>query len=236
MLRPLRIHINDLSFLMIPVEGGAFDMGDEHGDLPSLSRPVHTVQVPSFYLAQYPLNQALWESVMEKSWPHLAFTGEKHPMESVSWDDAQEFLERLKTKTGYTFRLPSEAEWEYAARGGNYSLGCRYAGSERLKEVGWYDDNSHSETKPIGRKMPNELGLYDMSGNVDEWCADDWHKGYENAPAEGSAWIDAEPGSYRVYRGGAWNSDARNCRSASRILWFRVYRINRLGFRFALSL
>lgn len=236
MLRPLRIHINDLSFLMIPIEGGTFDMGDEVGDLWDACRPVHPVQVESFYLAQYPLTQAIWEAVMEKGWPHLAFQGGKRPMERVSWDDTQEFLERMKTKTGYSFRLPSEAEWEYAARGGNYRLGCQYAGSDRLKEVGWYEDNSHSETKPIGHKMPNELGLYDMSGNVEEWCADDWHGGYEAAPQEGTAWIEVERGSSRVFRGGAWGDLPQHCRSAYRINWTPDYRDDYLGFRLALSL
>jgi formylglycine-generating enzyme required for sulfatase activity len=236
MLKPIKIQLNDLSFLMIPIEGGTFDMGDEVGDLWEACSPVHTVQVSSFYLAQYPLTQALWESVMEKKWPHLAFKGGKRPMERVSWDDAREFLERLKTKTGYTFRLPSEAEWEYAARGGRFALGCRYAGSDRLKEVAWYDDNSHNQTKPIGRKMPNELGLYDMSGNVWEWCADDWHSNYEDAPLDRAAWINAKRGSYRVCRGGSWVNFARSCRSAYRDYWLPGRRLNSLGFRLALSL
>jgi len=211
-------------------------MGDEVGDLISWSSPVHSVRVSSFYLAQFPLSQALWETVMEKNWPNLAFKGGKRPMERVSWDDVQEFLERLKVKTGYTFRLPSEAEWEYAARGGQYNQNCTYAGSKRVKEVAWYNQNSHEETKTLGRKFPNELGLYDMSGNVWEWCADDWHDNYEGAPVDGSAWVDAGRGSLRVYRGGSWFDDSRNCRSADRIAWYPDYRDGNLGFRLALSL
>ena len=236
MLKPLRIQLHDSSFLMIPVEGGTFNMGDEVGDLISWSSPVHSVRVSSFYLAQFPLSQALWETVMEKNWPHLAFKGGKRPMERVSWDDVQEFLERLKVKTGYTFRLPSEAEWEYAARGGKYSQSCTYAGSKRVKEVAWYNQNSHEETKPICRKFPNELGLYDMSGNVEEWCADDWHDNYETAPVDGSAWIDAEQGSFRVYRGGSWYDHSLFCRSAYRHGCYQGHRSNFLGFRLALSL
>jgi formylglycine-generating enzyme len=236
MLRPLRINIADYSFLMIPVEGGTFKMGDEVGDLTSWNSPVHSVRVSSFYLAQFPVTQKLWQWVMEKDWTHLVFVGNERPMERVSWDDAQVFLEKLEQKTDLKFRLPSEAEWEYAARGGKYNQSCTYAGSKRVKEVAWYNQNSHGGTKSIGRKFPNELGLYDMSGNVWELCADDWHNNYEAAPEDGSAWIDAERGSLRVSRGGSWNFNSQNCRSAHRSLWYPGPRFNDLGFRLALSL
>jgi len=207
-------------------------MGDEVGDC----GPVHSVRVSSFYLAQFPVTQKLWQLVMERDWAHLAFIGHERPMENVFWDDAQVFLEKLDQKTTLKFRLPSEAEWEYAACGGCYSLGCTYAGSKRVKEVAWYNENSHRETKPLGRKFPNELGLYDMSGNVEEWCADDWHSNYKAAPVDGSAWIDAKQGSYRFYRGGSWNHYHQGCRSAYNERWYPDFRGNSLGFRLALSL
>jgi len=211
-------------------------MGDEVGDLWSACGPVHSVRVSSFYFAQFPVTQKLWQTVMEKEWDQLSLVGHERPIESVSWDDAQVFLEKLQQKTDLKFRLPSEAEWEYAARGGQYNQNCTYAGSKRVKEVAWYNQNSHGETKPIGHKFPNELGLYDMSGNVEEWCADDWHSNYKNAPVDSSAWIDAERGSNRVARGGSWDYRSRVCRSANRLSWDQDNRFNNLGFRLALSL
>ena len=212
--------------------------------------PPHEVTVPSFYLAEYPVTQALWVAVMgEEDERKPFFTGDSRPMERVSWDDAQVFLKKLQTATDLPFRLPSEAEWEYAARGGLYSLppgegravsrnlgGGVYAGSQRLKEVGWYADNSHGETKPVGCKFPNELGLYDMSGNVWEWCEDDWHGNYLEAPEDGSAWIDQERGSDRVLRGGGWIDNPQGCRSAYRINDYPVNRYRNVGLRLALSL
>ncbi len=140
------------------------------------------------------------------------------------------------------YRLPTEAEWEYASRGGTPSLVRRagvgsYAGSDKLKEVGWFEDNSHGETKPVGLKQPNALGLYDMSGNVWEWCEDDWHDNYKNnPPTDGSAWIDKpNQGSYRVFRGGGWLYAARYCRSAYRGHWYPGDRGNLVGFRLCLA-
>lgn len=233
----LHFQVKDQHFTMIFVQGGTFWMGadperdeDTFGD----EVPLHLVNVPNFYLAQHQVNQNLWQALMDDNPAY--FTGMNHPIETVSWDDAQGFIQKLNTLTGHSFRLPSEAEWEYAARGGQYGLGCRYAGSNRLKEVGWYGENSHEESKKTSQKYPNELGLYDMSGNVWEWCEDDWHRNYEGAPQDGSAWIDAERGSYRVYRGGAWSNNSQSCRSAYRYYWTPVDRYSHLGFRLALSL
>jgi formylglycine-generating enzyme required for sulfatase activity len=140
-----------------------------------------------------------------------------------------------KNADGY--RLPTEAEWEYAARGGRLaSVGERYAGSDKLKEVGWFSDNSHGETKPVGLKMSNALGLYDMSGNVWEWCEDDWHDNYDNAPKDGRTWIDSpERGSARVGRGGRWGLTAQGCRSACRYGWYPDFRAYNVGFRLCLA-
>lgn len=230
-------------FAMIPVEGGAFDMGDELGDLWSACLPVHRVTVPDFYLAKYPVTQALWKAVMNGQNPSR-FPGDERPVEQVSWDDAQQFIKALNDMTesarppGHAYRLPTEAEWEYAARGGKYHAeGFKYAGSDRLKDVGWFDVNSGKETKPVGMKNPNQLGFHDMSGNVWEWCEDDWHGDYKGAPTDGSAWIDRpKRGALRVYRGGGWLDDARNCRAALRYDRAPGRRDNGLGFRLALSL
>ena len=165
------------------------------------------------------------------------FKGKQRPVERVSWEDAQIFIKKLNGITGKHFRLPSEGEWEYAARGGPHKSPYRYAGSDKLKEVGWFASNSHGETKPVGLKAPNELGLYDMSGNVWEWCEDDWHVDYQKAPDNGSAWIDSpDRGSLRVNRGGGYFDDAQGCRVSSRDFNTPSYRYRDLGFRLALSL
>jgi formylglycine-generating enzyme len=248
-----------LAFDLIFVEGGAFRMGsdeavdpDAYGD----EMPAHDVSVSDFYMGQYPVTQDVWRAVVEASVGLAAnhsdtaldpnpsfFTGDRRPVEQVSWDDAQIFIQILNKLTeksrpeGHIYRLPTEAEWEYAARGGARArAGERWAGSERLKEVAWYEDNSHGETKPAGLKRPNALGLCDMSGNVEEWCEDDWHGNYKNAPKDGSAWIDRpERGTDRVVRGGSWLFTALYCRSAFRGGWLPVNRGHDVGFRLVLA-
>jgi len=239
MQRPplLRFSVNDCHFDMILIQGGRFLMGSDPASDPDSfgdEKPQHQVAISDFYLAQFPVSQGLWQALMGENPAY--FSGLDRPQETISWDVAQECINKLSGITRQSFRLPSEAEWEYAARGGKFNLGCNYAGSKRVKEVTWYNQNSHGETKPIGRKFPNELGLYDMSGNVREWCADNWHSNYEHAPVDGSAWIDVEQGSIRVSRGGGWNYASRRCRSADRSLWDPDYRHFYLGFRLALSL
>ncbi len=230
-------------FDMLPVEGGTFNMGDEHGDLWEACRPVHKVTVSDFYLGKYPVTQALWKAVIHGQNPS-DFQGDDLPVEQVSWDDAQSFVKKLNKMTessrppGYFYRLPTEAEWEYAARGGKYlAEGYKYAGSDRLKDVGWFEDNSGKETKPGGQKYPNQLGIHDMSGNVWEWCEDDWHSDYKNAPDDGTAWVDRpKRGAFRVRRGGSWINTALNCRAARRADWQPAGRVDYLGFRLALAL
>ncbi|MFM9951381.1 MAG: formylglycine-generating enzyme family protein [Saprospiraceae bacterium] len=226
------IPLPDLDLVFI--QGGAFQMGDEHGDLWEACRPVHEVTVKDFYLSKYPVTQALWRAIMGEDPPTLAFKGSgNRPVERVSWDDAQEFIQKLNELTGEKYRLPTEAEWEFAARGGVYRNGYKYAGSNKLKEVGWYNENSHRETKPVGLKFPNELGLYDMSGNVDEWCQDVWHENYEGAPGDGSAWLEGDNQGIRVVRGGAWDDFSGYCRVAYRYRNLLVNRYDRFGFRLA---
>lgn len=236
--------VNGCTFRMIPILGGAFDMGSAEDDPEAFGseKPRHRVAVPDFYLGQYPVTQALWKAVMKGENPSH-FQGDERPVEQVSWDDAQIFIKALNAMTeatrppGHAYRLPMEAEWEYAARGGKYHAeGFKYAGSDRLKDVGWFAANSGLETKPVGLKSPNQLGLYDMSGNVWEWCEDDWHGDYKGAPTDGLARIDhPKRGANRVYRGGGWLYAARYCRAAHRFGDAPGDRATYLGFRLALS-
>ena len=151
-------------------------------------------------------------------------------VESVSWNDIQEFIQKLNQKTGKNYRLPTEAEWEYAAKGGNQSRGYTLSGSNTIDEVAWFFKNSGLRTNPVGQKQQNELGLYDMSGNVSEWCSD-WYGSeyYQSSPSSNPK--GASSGSYRVYRGGSWDLDARSCRVANRDRNAPDYRDNALGFR-----
>lgn len=176
------------SFEMIHIQGGSFEMGNAEEDPMDREQPVHLVSVPSFFLSPFLVTQELWEAVMDNN--PSEFQGKRRPVEMVSWNDCQEFLGKLNQETGKSYRLPTESEWEFAACGGTESEGYLYAGSDKLKQVGWYVGNSADGTKPVGLKMPNELGLYDMSGNLWEWCEDDWHDEYRGAPTNGSAWID----------------------------------------------
>ncbi len=216
---------------MVFIEGGTFDMGSNEGR--NNEKPVHSVAVPDFHLCKYPVTQELWEAVMGQANERSQFQGRDRPVERVSWHVAKDFIEKLNEKTGKKYRLPTEAEWEYAARGGNKSKGFKYAGSNKLKKVGWYDENSHGETKPVGLKKPNELGLYDMSGNVFEWCEDVWHGSYEGAPNDGSAWMEGGDKDRRMVRGGSWFNDDDFCRVSYRLGLDAGFRLSRLGFRLA---
>ncbi|MCB0530730.1 MAG: formylglycine-generating enzyme family protein [Lewinellaceae bacterium] len=219
---------------MVLVEGGTFTMGctaEQGDDCDFDEKPAHRVTLNTFYMAKTEVTQAQWRAVMGSDPPNLYFKGcDQCPVENVSWNDAQDFLKKLNAKTGRKYRLPTEAEWEYAARGGNKSKGYKYAGSNSLDEVGWHRGNAGGKTNPAGQKKANELGLYDMSGNVFEWC-NDWY--VEAYPA--AAQTDPpEPasGTHRVFRGGAWRFDSGNCRVADRVRGIS-YGYEYLGFRVA---
>ncbi|MEM9935003.1 MAG: formylglycine-generating enzyme family protein [Bacteroidota bacterium] len=217
---------------MVYVASGEFMMGSDSGEASGWEKPVHRVKLDSFYMGQYPVTQALWQQVMGTH-PSF-FQGSRRPVERVSWDDAQAFIQKLNERSDRIFRLSREAEWEYAARGGQLGKGYIYAGSEKLSEVGWYGKNSHLETKPVGLKVPNELGLYDMSGNVWEWCEDLFDETYYQQCVEQG--IVANPqgpkkGDQRVMRGGSCYHHPVSCRVSNRLRFEPLHRYGNVGFR-----
>jgi len=214
---------------MVFVEGGRFMLGSANGD--DDERPVHEVELSSFSIGKYGVTQAQWKAVMGSN-PSRSSNCDQCPVENVSWNDVQEYIRKLNSQTGKTYRLPTEAEWEYAARGGNRSKGTTYSGSNAIKEVGWYDGNSRSQTHPVGLKGSNELGLYDMSGNVWEWCSD-WYGTYSSSFQRNPQ--GAASGQFRVLRGGCWFNYEQYCRLALRNRSYPVIRYISLGFRLVLS-
>ena len=203
-----------ISIAMVRIEAGTFTMGAtaEMKDPWDNEKPTHRVTLTNdYYIGKYEVTQALWKAVMGKN-PSL-FKGDNLPVEQVSWNDCQEFISKLNRITGKTFRLPTEAEWEYAARGGNKSRGYQYSGSNNLSDVAWFMDNSGDETHAVGTKQPNELGIYDMSGNVWEWCQDRYGKYNSSSQVNPTG---ANSGSERVNRGGGWDYYAIGCRSSLR--------------------
>lgn len=237
----LTFTVEGVSFMMIPVEGGTFMMGD---DQYSWSKPAHEVTLSDFCIGQTEVTQELWFAVMgvNPSWfcSNEGYADDlQRPVESANWYAFQDFIVKLNRLTGMNFRLPTEAEWEFAARGGNKSEGYRYAGSNDLSEVGWYISNIPSlepgqngyGTQRVGIKKPNELGLYDMSGNVSEWCQDryDYYSGLPQVNPTGP-----ETGLTRVIRGGSWYHDALNCELVNRFGEYPGANFITLGFRLAL--
>jgi formylglycine-generating enzyme required for sulfatase activity len=222
---------------MVFVKGGTFTMGctaEQGSDCDDDEKPTRRVTVSDFYIGKYEVTQKQWRAVMGSDPPELRFKGcDDCPVERVSWNDIQEFIKKLNQKTGKKYRLPTEAEWEFAARGGTQSRGYKYAGSNTVGEVAEYDGNNNKSTKPVGGRKANELGLYDMSGNVWEWCEDDWHNNYNGAPTDGRAWIDSPRSNRRVLRGGSWNNNAWHCRVSFPVWLSPDIRLSSLGFRLA---
>ncbi len=224
--------VNGVTFEMIAVKGGTFTMGgtSEQGSYAGSNEfPTHSVTLSDYYIGKFEVTQELWVAVMGSNPSY--FNGSNLPVEQVSWNDCQEFVTKLNGLTGKNFRLPTEAEWEYAARGGNISGGYKYSGSNNINDVAWYSDNGGSKTHAVGTKSPNELGIYDMSGNVWEWCQD-WYGSYSS----GSQTNPQGPssGSYRVGRGGSWYYSAGYCRVSGRYYYAPVHRYSNLGLRLAL--
>ena len=202
---------------------------EQGGDAYRDEKPVHSVTLSDYYIGETEVTQELWEAVMGSK--PSKFKGSQRPVERVSWKDCQEFITRLNQLTGKNFRLPTEAEWEYAARGGNNSQGYKYSGSNTIGNVAWYGDNSNSQTPNVKTKSPNELRIYDMSGNVYEWCQD-WYGNYSS----GSQTNPTGPssGSYRVDRGGGWGYNALHCRVSDRFSNLPGGRGSILGLRLCL--
>ena len=258
----ITVTANGVSFKMIRVQGGTFTMGAtaEQGDDAFDSdaydneKPAHKVTLSSYYIGQTEVTQELWTAVMGSNPSWFRGRGSNLPVEWVSWDDCQEFITKLNAATGRHFRLPTEAEWEYAARGGSKSRGYKYSGSNNVDDVAWYWKNSgdsylsggdgdwseekveenNCRTHSVATKSPNELGIYDMSGNVNEWCQD-WYGDYNSASALQVNPKGATSGSCRVYRGGDWNYYAWGCRSSYRGYSCLSYGYGDLGLRLVLS-
>ena len=221
-----------VTFEMVPVKGGTFTMGstsEQGDDYYDDEKPTHRVTVGDYYIGKFEVTQELWEAVMDTNQSY--FKGKKLPVENVSWVDVQEFLTKLNKITGENFRLPTEAEWEFAARGGNKSRGYKYCGSSGIDNVAWYTMNSGYKTHPVGQKSPNELGLYDMSGNVWEWCQD-WYDTYSEDSQTNPK--GASKGLTRVLRGGGWLISSRSCRVSMRSSYNPIRTYNDTGFRLAL--
>ena len=221
--------VNGVQFTMVAVEGGTFTMGatsEQGSDARDNEKPAHKVTLSDYYIGQTEVTQALWKAVMGGN-PSFS-KGDNLPVEQVSWDDCQVFIQKLNQLTGKQFRLPTEAEWEYAARGGRKSRGYKYAGGNNIGLVAWYEDNSGNETHPVGTKQANELGIYDMSGNVWEWCSD-WDGDYQSSSQSDPQ--GPSSGFSRVCRGGCCYYGARYCRVSYRNGGTPGSCINNLGLR-----
>lgn len=230
------------TYNFVYVEGGTFTMGttpDQQNHPYDEKNPTHSVTLTSYMIGQTEVTQELWQAVMGKSLQQIVNengwstcgVGNNYPMYDISWNDCQDFIRKLNSLTGQTFRLPTEAEWEFAARGGNKSKMYMYSGSNNLGDVAWYEDNSGETTYPVAMKAPNELGIYDMSGNVWEWCQD-WYGRYSSSPQTNPQGPNS--GSDRVIRGGSRGVKASCCRASERDYNSPTARFNNLGLRLAL--
>jgi len=218
----------EMEFVLIPP--GTFMMGSD--ERPQ-EQPIHRITISKpFYMQTTEVTQGQWREVMNEN-PSKFQDCDSCPVEMVSWDDIRTFLEKLNLMEDGEYRLPTEAEWEYAARCGGKEE--THSGGENLDEIGWYVGNSGARTRPVAKKKPNALGLFDMSGNVWEWVEDDWHANYYGAPVDGRAWADNLRSNARVIRGGSWGNLAKRCRSASRDSYHSGSRYGSQGFRLARS-
>ena len=232
--------VNGIIFKMIYVQGGTFTMGctsEQGSNCDADAKPSHKVTLSSYYIGETEVTQELWKAMMGRN--PSEFKGDKRPVENVSWDDCQTFIRKLNELTGKKFRLPTEDEWEFAARGGTKSAGYKYSGSNDINAVAWYIENAWDKGKSspdygthvVKTKRPNELGIYDMSGNVYEWCSE-WWGIYTDAAQTNPKGADS--GSHRVFRGGCWSYFARHCRASYRDYGSPGLRNYGLGLRLVL--
>ncbi|MBK9328443.1 MAG: formylglycine-generating enzyme family protein [Sphingobacteriales bacterium] len=226
-----QFHPAVLDSIMVFVKGGDFQMGSNEGKPDE--RPVHTVKLSDFYICQYEVTQSLWQQVTGNT-QGIKSDCSECPVYDINWETIQSFLTKLNQLTGRQYRLPTEAEWEYAATGGEKSHGYKYSGSNNLDEVAWYEPNAGMKTHPVGLKKPNELGICDMSGNVWELCSDWYQKSfYQNSPAENP--VSSKVSSYRVSRGGSWRSPEQRCQVRARNKDIRDHHIGNGGFRLVME-
>ena len=225
------ITVNGVTFKMVKIEGGTFMMGAPITDSEAYSNelPQHCVTLSEYYIAETEVTQALWQAVMGSNPSHFKFPD--RPVEEISWNDCKTFIEKLNQLTDKQFRLPTEAEWEYAARGGGNSHGYKFSGSDNVDDVAWYTDNCGGETHAVKTKAANELGLYDMTGNVLEWCSD-WMAAYSADTVTNPQGPAA--GFKRVLRGGSLYNDARRLRVTRRSEYNPTFTDYSVGFRLAL--
>ena len=227
--------VNGVTFKMVKVDGGTFTMGateEEDADYQVFKgSPKHQVTLSKYWIGQTEVTQELWAAVMGSN-PSTDQSNLQYPVNSISWEDCATFISQLNQLTGKQFRLPTEAEWEYAAKGGAKSMGYVYSGSDNLDEVAWFSTNSESRLHQVGTKKANELGLYDMCGNIDEWC-NDWYSLYTAEPVENPT--GPETGMSRIHRGGRWNASAMYCRLTRRDGFAPGVTRNYLGLRLALT-
>jgi formylglycine-generating enzyme required for sulfatase activity len=224
--------IRNLVNNMVYVSGGTFTMGatsEQGSDAYDYEKPTHSVTLSSYYIGKYEVTQSEWMVVMGGNPSY--FKGDDRPVENVSWDDCQTFISRLNSLTGLSFSLPTEAQWEFAAGSGNSNRIYKYSGSSNVSDVAWYDDNSGGTTHDVGKKSANELGLYDMSGNVWEWCRD-WYGNYSSNSQTNPT--GPYNGSCRVLRGGSWRIIAGFCRVPARGNFAPDYRYYDIGLRLVL--
>jgi formylglycine-generating enzyme required for sulfatase activity len=218
---------------MVMIPAGSFEMGSaEHKS----EQSVHRVNLPSFLLGRTEVTQGQWLAVMGSNPSDFKQCGADCPVENISWNDAQEFARKLSAKTGKNYRLPSESEWEYAARAGSSSKWSFGDDESQLGAHAWFRTNSGANTHPVAQKRPNPFGLFDMHGNAWEWVQDTWHENYQGAPADGSAWVSGGDQARRVLHGGAWNNYPGDLRSAIRDHRAPVFRSNSTGLRIARTL
>lgn len=229
----LEIKKDDLAGMeFVKIPAGCFQMGcgPSDKDCASNAKPRHEVCVNEFWIGRYEVTQAQWLKIMGNN-PAKFQDSPSHPVEQVSWNDVQEYIKKLNWETGeFCYRLPTEAEWEYVARAGSDADYCFGNDRSKLGNYAWYNDNSAGKTHAVGQKKPNVWGLYDMHGNVWEWCEDTGQDNYNGAPIDGSAWVVSGYPS-RVIRGGGFGDNAQGIRSANRIKYFATDRVYILGFR-----
>jgi formylglycine-generating enzyme required for sulfatase activity len=223
---------NGITLEMVSLPAGEFLMGspDSDSDASDDEKPPHQVKVNSFAIGKYPVTQAQYEAVMGTN-PSYFKNNPQNAVERVSWNDAQAFCQKLSQITGKTYRLPTEAEWEYACRAGTTTRFYFGDDANQLGDYAWYDGNSQDETHPVGQKKPNAWGLHDMIGNVWEWCEDNWHYNYIGAPTDGSAWLKNGNDNHSLLRGGSWFGNPYLCRSAFRVILSRRDGSSSYGFR-----